>query len=191
MFRDVRFIGNTRVDPCSRVLKREPTRKWLDENCDPLTTLIHIGFMWDEQHRLDRARPHWEPWTIESLLCSEGYHPMKDELIESLDRRGILPPRLYGRGYAHNNCGGFCVKAGQGHFAHLLKDNPALYAQHEAEEEALRKHLGSDVSILRDRRHGTLRPLTMRELRERIETTPEQVDMFDIGGCSCFMPAGV
>jgi hypothetical protein len=30
VFFDVRFLGNTRIDPCSRVLKRELLRAWLE-----------------------------------------------------------------------------------------------------------------------------------------------------------------
>ena len=29
VFNDVRFMGNSRIDPCSRVLKRELFRKWI------------------------------------------------------------------------------------------------------------------------------------------------------------------
>lgn len=37
VFKDVRMLGNSQFDPCSRVLKREPATKWVKENYpDPL-----------------------------------------------------------------------------------------------------------------------------------------------------------
>jgi hypothetical protein len=101
-----------------------------------------------------------------------------------LRAEGIEPPRLYRLGFAHNNCGGFCVKAGQGHFALLLEAMPERYAYHERREQELRDHLGKDVAILRDRHGGETRPLTLREFRERRQAG-EPCDLFDIGGCGC------
>jgi len=106
-----------------------------------------------------------------------------------LKREGIAPPRLYAMGFAHNNCGGFCVKAGQGHFATLLRELPERYAEHEANEERIRVFLGKDVSMLTDRRgDGVKKPLTLRALRERIQSGA-QIDAFEIGGCGCFTEA--
>ena len=100
---------------------------------------------------------------------------------------GIRPPRLYELGFPHNNCGGFCIKAGQAHFAHLWKTLPDRFLYHEAQEEALRCHLGKNVAILRDRRGGEVTPLTLRELRLRVEGE-KQFDLFEWGGCGCFTP---
>ena len=54
VFAEERFLGNSRVDPCSRVLKREPMRRWLTENHDPERTVVHLGFDWTEEHRISR-----------------------------------------------------------------------------------------------------------------------------------------
>jgi len=43
VMRDAKIIGNSRVDPCSSVLKRKLLNKWRDANCDPATTTIHLG----------------------------------------------------------------------------------------------------------------------------------------------------
>lgn len=97
---------------------------------------------------------------------------------------GIQPPRLYAMGFAHNNCGGKCCKAGQGQWALLLRTLPESYAEAEREEEALRGLLGN-VSMLTDRTgDGLKKPLAA--LRERIEAGG-QVDIFAIGGCGCFV----
>lgn len=183
VFRDERFLGNTRADPCSRVLKREQSRGWLERECDPAETVVYLGFDWTEVHRLDRARAAWAPWAIEAPMTEAPYR-LRAELLGDLETRGIRAPRLYGLGFEHNNCGGGCVKAGQGHFAHLLERWPERYAEWEANEESLRDYLG-DVAILRDRTDGETRPLPLRVLRERLEAG-RSIPLWDVGGCGCF-----
>lgn len=188
VFRDVRFLGNTRVDPCSRVLKREACDKWLAENCDPSDTTLYLGISWDEEHRFTRARARLASlgWEARAPLCEEPLPPLGDGwAIKAAEAAGIEPPRLYRMGFPHNNCGGFCVKAGQAHFKLLLEQMPARFAEHEAEEESLRSYLGKDVAILRDRRGGKTKPLTLRVLRERVEAR-EGIDEDEWGGCGCF-----
>jgi 3'-phosphoadenosine 5'-phosphosulfate sulfotransferase (PAPS reductase)/FAD synthetase len=53
VFNDVRYLGNTRADPCSRVLKREVCDRWLAKNCDPAKTTVYVGIDWTEEHRFD------------------------------------------------------------------------------------------------------------------------------------------
>jgi hypothetical protein len=90
-------------------------------------------------------------------------------------------------GFSHNNCGGFCIKAGQGHYARLLEFLPDRYAKHERMEQAFRTFIGKDVSILTDRSgDGKKKPLTLRDFRIKIEGG-QQADAFDIGGCGCFV----
>lgn len=94
------------------------------------------------------------------------------------------PAKPDAMGFPHNNCGGFCIKAGQAHFAHLLKMMPDLYAFHEAEEEKIRAIVGN-YSVMNDRRgDGKKKTLTLRMLRERIEAG-ESFDRHDWGGCGC------
>ncbi len=132
VFFDVRFLGNSRVDPCSRVLKREMAGRWLKDNCDPLDTEVYVGIDWTEEHRFTTLaeRRGVEGWTYLAPLCDPPL-TMKLQMIDALKAEGIRPPRLYAMGFSHNNCGGFCVKAGQGHFALLLQHLPDRYAYHE------------------------------------------------------------
>ena len=150
VFRDKRFIGNTRVDLCSRVLKREPMRKWLEDHCDPADTMVHLGFDISEEHRVQRAAPYWVPWDVQAPLC---WDPViwKDQAIDILNRAGIEAPLLTRQGFPHANCGGGCVKAGIGQFKKLYDLAPDTYAEWERNERELRQTLGK-VSILRDRR---------------------------------------
>ena len=93
--------------------------------------------------------------------------------------------RLYQLGASHANCGGGCIKMGQGGFARLLRSMPERFREWEENEERLRAQLG-DVAILRDRTGGQTRPLPLRVLRERIEAG-YRPDLFSIGGCGCFI----
>jgi hypothetical protein len=58
------------------------------------------------------------------------------------------------------------VRGGQKHWLHLLDVFPDRYAHAEAQEQQLRAKLGN-VAILRERRGGVSRPLTLTELRSR------------------------
>lgn len=188
VFFDVRFLGNSRRDPCSKVLKRDVADKWLDDNCDPNETICYVGIDWTEEHRFTRLRDRRaaDGWAYEAPLCQEPYITKK-EVTALLAATGIKQPRLYDMGFSHNNCGGFCIKAGQGHFANLLKQMPERYAKHENMEQAIRTYLGKDVSILTDRRGDNVKkPLTLKDFRISVEAG-ETVDAFEIGGCGCFL----
>lgn len=195
VMRDHRMIFKPRVPACSRVLKREMLDAWRDENGKP-DTICYVGIDWTEPHRYDRepgtSGPN-DPGGLKQQMSAKGWRyeaPMtqppyltKAQMLDWLKREGLNPPRLYEMGFPHNNCGGFCIKAGQAHFAHLLKKLPERFAYHEGKEEEMRKIVG-DYSILRDRTGGTTKTLTLRELRKRIENK-QTVDLFEWGGCGC------
>lgn len=176
------MMGNSRFPLCSVILKRELLDGWRKEHCEPANTIVILGHDWTEEHRLHNARKMLPEWRVEAPMCEP---PLWDKcrMIQEVKKLGIEPPRLYGMGFPHNNCGGFCVKAGQAHFAHLLKTLPENYAFHEAKEEAFRAKVG-DHSVMKDRRGGVTRSLTMKMLRERIEAG-ESFDRNDWGGCGC------
>lgn len=187
VFRDERFIGNARVDPCSKHLKRRILDAWRDEHCDPETTTLYVGLSWEEPRRFARFAERVAPWRYAAPLMEPPYRT-KAMLIDAARSRGIEPPRLYAMGFPHANCGGFCVKAGHGGFVRLLANFPGRYAEHEAAEADLMAELGSEWGILNDRTGGTRTPLTLRELRERVEDGAA-VSLFDEPcaetACSC------
>lgn len=185
IFFDERFLGNTRADPCSKILKRQLSRSWIENRFEPHEVVVYVGIDWTESHRFERARKAWKPFELRAPLCDPPLVE-KSELLLDLRDAGIEPPRLYDLGFPHNNCGGFCIKAGQAHFANLLRHLPDRYAYHERREQELSEHLGRKVTVLRDRRDGSTTPLSLREFRERIEHDV-QPDL-DWGGCGCFTP---
>ena len=97
---------------------------------------------------------------------------------------GVEVPRLTKMGFPHNNCGGFCIKAGHAQFLKLLTAFPERYRHHEEQERRWRDKHGKNHAVLRDRRGGKTVPMTLETFRKRIEAGG-QVDLFDWGGCAC------
>lgn len=188
VFSDNKFLGNARLANCSKFLKQRPAREWLDANCAPADTIVYVGIDWMESHRLPAIRKNYLPYPVQAPLTHAPYLT-KTDILNALRERGVEPPRLYDMGFAHANCGGGCVRAGQGQFLHLLEVMPDRYAEWEANEQRLREQLG-DVAILRDRRGGTTTPLPLTVLRQRAEASDPQLDRLDIGGCGCFVDQG-
>ena len=187
VFHDERFLANHRVDPCSKILKRQLLDSWLEQNCDPAITQVAHGFDWSEGHRLDRMRKHDKVWRRWAPLMERPYLN-KDQMCDYANAQGVRPPRLYELGFVHNNCGGGCVKAGQASWAHLLKTFPKRYEWWERNEEKMRRFLGKNVSILDDRRGGTRKPITLKYFRERL-VAENDFDTSDWGSCGCFQTA--
>lgn len=166
IFRKRRFLGNSRLAPCSEFLKQIPCRRWLETHADPADTVLYLGIDWSEQHRAPAIERGWAPWTVAFPMCARPYLT-KEAMLDQARRAGLAPPRLYALGFGHNNCGSLCVRGGQRHWARVLEVFPERYAEAERQEKQLRAELG-DVAILRDRTGGRSRPLTLSEFRERL-----------------------
>ena len=183
VFRDERFIGNSRVPLCNRVLKRELLERLLRIRFPNKDVVLYMGYEWHETHRMAKARRRWK---------AKGYavdFPLeRPPFLNSTDLKGIAEsegvevPRLYRMGFGHNNCGGACVQAGVGQWSLLWRVLPNRFLWHEEQEQLTRAYLQKDVSILRDRAGGKTRPLTLRELRSRLrsdEELTESVQLID------------
>ena len=193
VFFDRRYLGNSRIDPCSEALKRNLLRDWLETHFMPWETRVYLGIDWTEEHRFTKAKARWEGWDVRAPLCEEPY-VLPDKHFADLQEAGIAPPRLYELGFPHNNCGGFCVKAGISHFIHLRETMPERYDFHAGKEQELREFLDKDVAILKDRTQEAMAendgkpvPLTLHELGRRLDEDPERYKKIgDWGGCGCF-----
>jgi hypothetical protein len=182
VFDDVKFLGNNRVAPCSRVLKQEQARAWMTQHDPVHKTTIVLGYDWTEFHRVEAARKGWAPWHIRAPLTEPPYLTRTD-MANELATAGIALPRLYRLGFPHNNCGGGCVRAGHDHWRHVLRAAPEVYDEWERQEERQRERLG-DVAILRHRSGPKVgEPLPLAEFRTLQET--DQLG-FGWGGCGCF-----
>lgn len=187
VFDEKKMMGSTRVDHCSRILKRELTQDWVKANCDPADTTVYVGIDWSEAHRFRRMERYWSPYTIAAPMTEPPYLT-KADCIAWAESEGIRNQRLYEQNFKHANCAGFCIKMGHGAASHLLRQRPEVYAYHEEKERAFRERTGKDVAILRDRKGGISKPLTLEALRHRVEAQ-EPIDEFDWGSCACVEPS--
>jgi hypothetical protein len=189
VFKKERWIGNSRIAPCSHILKQETAEKFIKKYFFPETTTLYMGIDWTEEHRTKAPQKNWAPYLVEFPMCEEPY-VVKDEMLQELVAVGIRVPDLYLLGFSHNNCGGFCCRAGQGHFANLLEKKPELFRYHEEKEEEMRQYLGKDTSMMTKQKKKVKFQYTLRNLREDIQGKSCEIDMNDIGGCGCFVMDG-
>lgn len=184
-----RYLGNSRQANCSIELKQKPCMEWLRENVKPEDGTIYVGIDWTESHRLPAIKAAYSKYSYnaEAPLCEPPYMD-KAEMIQAAISDGLTPPRAYERGYPHNNCGGFCVRAGKAQFQMLLKENRERYLFHEKQERKLQDFLGKPVTVLTEVRDGQKIPLTLQSFRERQESQKSLFgdDEYDWGGCGCF-----
>jgi hypothetical protein len=189
VMRDERFLGNSRIAPCSKHLKQIPCRNWLKANVDPADTVLYVGIDASEIHRTAAISAGWAPWPVEFPMTEPPY---VDKLMTAR-AEGLEPPSMYRDGYPHANCSGCCVRQGQAGWALTLRVHPDRYAEMEAFENEMRAELG-DVSMMKSRIGKETVPFTLTELRKRIEAKPEKdasngkpwlLDPYDFGGCGC------
>lgn len=188
VMKDKRCIKIPRFDmaPCSKALKREAIDRVITARYAPGEYTRVFGMDWTEMHRIDRLQAALAPLPVWFPLIEKPFTD-KCQIAAFLERIGIAVPRLYAMGFAHNNCGGGCVKAGQAHWAHLWRTMPDRYSLWEAKEQEIREHLGKDVTILRRQQHKQFQTMTLKVFRERIESGDYDKD--DWGGCGCFVSA--
>jgi len=188
VFKDVKFLGNSRIDPCSKILKRELLKKWQSDNLDPSFHVICYGIDWTEIHRFERLvkreKERGFQFELQAPLCEKPL-VTKVEMLEDLKEKAIKPPRLYEMGFPHNNCGGFCVKAGQAQFALLYEKFPERYKYHEAKEQEMRELLGKDVTIIVRQRNKKKERVSLKQFREEIDCQKKLFDEDEFGGCGC------
>ncbi|MDE1871797.1 MAG: hypothetical protein KGI06_06185 [Candidatus Micrarchaeota archaeon] len=150
---------------------------------------VVLGFDFSEWDRVAAFQAQHLNWTVEAPMTDE---PLWDKckMRKEAERLGFKEPELYALGFPHNNCGGGCVKAGISHFVHLYRVKRAVFLQWEKEEQDTLAHFASrgvsngHFTILKDRRGGTVKPLSLLDLRLRIEAG-ERFPKNDWGGCGC------
>jgi hypothetical protein len=186
VFKDVRFLGNSRVDHCSKILKRELCKNWVASKFTPAEVILYAGINWTESHRTKNISNFWSPYTVICPLLELE----NTKLVKSI-LGPILPiklPRLYEMGFPHNNCGGFCIKAGKAHFANLWKHMPERFYAHAQKEKEMQEYLGAPYTILKERDDDKKnRYISLFELGARLEKEKlNDEEMFEWGGCGCF-----
>jgi hypothetical protein len=191
VFRDVRFMGNNRIDPCSLHLKRNLLDNYIRRYALQRIVNVHVGIDYTEKHRLQRIKARMEtgnmPITYRSLMIERRFFLTQAEKKAYPKRLGINPPRLYYYGFEHNNCGGFCVKSGLGQFKKLWEQFPARYDFHVEQERILRAEVPTAKPFLRKVVQGKLYYIWLEDFRTFLEGGGELEDeeLGHFGGCGC------
>lgn len=187
VFRDVKMQGNSRIAPCSRVLKRDVLSKWIAQMYASGGVTLVLGIDHEESHRLARAQEANAPLPVIAPLCDPPFESAQARFRLCRDY-GIEPPRLYALGFPHNNCGGFCVRAGLAQFDRLRRRFPDRFEWHaRQQEELVRLVPTANRPFLRKDRGGVTEYVTLREFEAMKLSEPEQ---YDFGGCGCFVDDG-
>ena len=170
-------------------LKKVPLRKHAEENFTPDETTIYVGYGKDEPDRAERLTESGKPWQFDFPLW---WKPAlgRCDLADILREKGIEPPSMYAEGYPHANCKGACILAGVAQWAGLYRDDPQTYRHNEEKEQVflakLRAAGRKEITILRDRRGGTTKNLSLKQLREEIESGERWPnDDWRSASCSC------
>jgi len=183
VFKDEKFMGNSRYDPCSKLLKRQLLTKYIKEKYKPENVNVHLGIDYSEVHRLGPVKERSKPYIYRSTLVEQGIIIHKDYS----EQFGIRRPRLYNWGLGHNDCGGFCPKAGLGHYNALFKANRERYLLFEQQEQEVYEAIGKTHAFLKKQVKGVKSYLTLRQLREQY-LEPETLttgETIEYGGCGC------
>lgn len=167
IFFQERFLGNSRVDPCSRVLKREVLARYMDDHYPRETTVMHVGVTFEEVDRMLAITENWRKkgWVVDAPLANDP-SITRQYLMDKCDRLFGFVPRLYKMGMSHNNCGGACIKAGHAQWARLLWFLPEVYRWWEEMEIRFQNEIGF-ATILTEGRDK--HPLTLTAFRIRMQ----------------------
>ena len=185
VFKKVKYMGNSRIDPCSAVLKRDLSNAYIKKNFKPDQCVIYLGFDQDEPNRINKARNNWEPYKLAFPIAEQPW--LFEEAKNFLAANNIQIPDLYTKGFAHNNCGGFCVKQGQKGYANLLHQLPERFDQFAAMEQDVYNYIGKKHPFIKKQTDGVTQFLTLDDFKTQQETSPDQeIDLTD-ASCSCFV----
>lgn len=194
VFRDERFLGNSSVDPCSKILKRKSLDRWRAQ-WDRATSVFYVGIGEHEAHRYDDGqgggiapRMAEKGWNYQAPLVEPTAFNAASPLA-LMRAHGLEPARNYRLGYIHDNCGGFCCKAGIAHWRQRRRVHPDRFAYDSAMEQKMRTFLSADVSMLEDRRGGVRQPMTLETLAGRMDAEPQLGLFYAEGesGCGCML----
>lgn len=150
-----KILFNSRMGNCSTYLKMKVASDYVKKGIVPKQEnwinrhflksekfledpILYFGISFDEFHRTKAIAYNWEPCQVEFPLCKLYFD--YDELLKQYD---IAKPRLYLKGFTHNNCKGRCVKAGRGHYRLLMNEDLETFNEINSIEHMLSKYVAA------------------------------------------------
>lgn len=171
VFDEEGFIGNDRMDNCSRVLKREVVRDYMKAKYAPGEATVVVGIGHHEIDRTLSIKRNWQSMGYDVYFALAEYENLtKEFMMEACQSLFGFVPELYLLDFEHNNCDGGCVKAGKYQWRLLLEKRPDTFAWWEMREAQWQKNTGSDHTVLREMIKGVNYPVTLKEFRERVQS---------------------
>lgn len=166
------MMGSSRIDPCSRMLKREVLRDYMKQWHDPQETVLHVGITAGELDRMLAITRNWKEhgYKVKADLADTPYITRAYAMAECKRLLGYVPTN-YDIGMSHNNCGevGFCVKGGLKEKAKLLWYDRKMYLHHETMELLHQQIYKHTATIMRRSIGGQIKPITLRAFRLEME----------------------
>lgn len=164
-----KFMSNSRVDPCSRELKRTPIKHYLHDHAEH-GAILGVSITADEIDRTMNITKNWKAsgYKVEYPLIHDERWSNKQFVRDTFIALTGFLPESYGLDFEHNNCTP-CRKGGKQHHARTLFYRRIAYLYAEKMEQLWRDTFNKDYTILRETRNGKRYNLTLRELRERLE----------------------
>jgi hypothetical protein len=144
-----------------------------------------MGIDYTEAHRCQPIEKNYSKYgytVLFPLVDDKNYH--RKHIYDYLTKNCIEIPKMYKLGFSHNNCGGRCVKAGQGHFKKLLEKLPDRFNELLELEKSINN---GKNTFLKKTKNNITSSYSMEALKQDIKNRPKQIDLFDIGGCGCFL----
>lgn len=187
IFENFQYMGNSRVAQCSNILKQRMAKDFIQGVFKDSVFDVALGIDWSESHRAKAPTEHWSK-LAEGVLFPLIDLPYVDQKarLDLIVLKGLTLSDQYQKGNAHSNCGGFCVRAGQGHFKNLMENDPKLFEYHMRKEQELSDRIGG-YTILKKQRDGEVFRYPLTELKRDNLKDPSTIDKFDLGGCGCFV----
>lgn len=175
------IIPNNRIAPCSEQLKIEPFVAFLNRQRAKLPGeqfTVVLGLDASEPQRLAKPKQRYESIPgvfVEYPLTwtGAGYWPSTTNWVRETERLGLTPPRAYGLGFKHNNCGGRCIRQGKAEWLRLKSVFPERFEQMAAWERDAKAQAAKDgyaranYTILTEQRDGEKLQITLEQLGER------------------------
>lgn len=158
-----KLLFNSLIGDCSKILKMKVASDFLKKGLRPVVehwrnkaflkhpdfiseATIYFGIGFDEMHREPAIRKNWLPFQVDMPLIENNIF-----IDQAFKKWNIRKPVLYEYGFAHNNCNGRCVKAGQGHYRLLREKMPDVFEEIKTQEYHLKMCVSAYRYIIDDK----------------------------------------
>lgn len=172
LFEDEGAIANNRMAFCSRILKADQSKKYIQElrrsGVDEIIKVI--GFSAHEWQRVQRATAHAESdgIVVRFPLIEDGV--TKQQCADWCLSMGVRPSSMY-QWSEHANCVG-CVRGGKAYWLKVKENRPDVFEARSEQERRFGHTILKDISLPQLAVTGLKRKVSQREA-------------IDIGACEC------